>query len=520
MALEIELKLDLDTAGLARLRRHPLLKVWRQGRALTKALKTVYYDTADHALRAAGVTLRVRHSGRQRVLTVKSDHAGGTGHFDRNEWEVPLLAEHPNALTLASLPLAGHPVEHKLAKAMGQGVIPVFTTAFKRTSYKLAEAGADSRWEVVLCLDEGSVDTATASVPLCEAEIELSRGSAGDLFRVALALTEGQSALPGIKAKAQRGFDLLAGRVLLPAKAVESPLTPEQTVADGFRAIARSCLTQALHNAHCLRETSHHESVHQMRVGLRRLRSALALFAPLVGNAGGATFRAELQWAATELGDARDYDVFLAEVVAPVVKAYPERSSLKALAADVGSRRDAGYERALAAVHSPRLAKLILDLGAWIEDGLWSRPADPAIADTLASPIAAYAAGILTAQRHKVLKKGKRFADLPAVDRHELRITLKKLRYATDFFRTLWTGKAARTYILALSTMQDGLGHLNDIAVAEGVLEGLAQEAGASSDRAFAAGLIAGWHGQSGALALVEATKAWKAFSKTDPYWV
>lgn len=522
-AREIELKLDIDAAALARLRRHPLVKQGRTGRTTTQLLHTVYFDTLDHALWRSGITVRVRHQGRQRILTVKSavtSYSSTGGPFDRHEWETTLLSDTPSALTLGVLPLAGTSVEAKLIKALNAGLVPVFTTSYRRTTYHLQDTAADPAWEILLCLDHGTVETTTKSTALSEAELELLRGEPSDLFRLALALTADQSALVGIKAKAERGFDLLSGHTLKPAKAVEPKLNSEQSTESAFRAIAGSCLSQALHNAHVLREARVPEAIHQMRVGLRRLRSALALFAPLVGEAGGAAFRQELQWAASELGDARDAHVFLTEVVDPVARAFADDRGLQALVSDFEDRRTRGYERALAAVQSPRLSRLLLELGGWIADGPWCHPTDIALQENLAKPILPFAAGVLSKQHSKVLKQGRNFSELPAVTRHELRISLKRLRYACDFFHSLWESKTARTALSALSALQDDLGTLNDIAVAHDSLQAMMKEQGVSLERAFAAGLVAGWHGQAGRDQLGITAKAWKAFTKTPPFWV
>ena len=118
---------------------------------------------------------------------------------------------------------------------------------------------------------------------------------------------------------------------------------------------------------------------------------------------------------------------------------------------------------------------------------------------------------------------GRGFADLSVERRHGLRIELKKLRYAVDFFAKLFSGKAARPYRRALARLQDHLGHLNDVAVAERMLGGLIERHAASPTDAaglgLAAGLVLGWHTRAVADAEPATCKDWADFAAVRPFW-
>src|SRR5258708_19877042 len=96
-ATEIELKLQVRSEELPRLRDSALLSAPGTGAGVTRTLDSVYFDTTDWRLRRKNTTLRVRKQGRHYVQTIKSagHHRGGALH--RDEWESPLASAVPHA---------------------------------------------------------------------------------------------------------------------------------------------------------------------------------------------------------------------------------------------------------------------------------------------------------------------------------------------------------------------------------------------------------------------------------------
>lgn len=519
MATEIELKLEVEPRALERLRRHAVVRDHKQGRAVTRSLTSVYFDTPEHALHAAGASLRVRHIGARRIQAVKTRPAdgaakGASGHLHRGEWEHEIAGDAPDPAALREAGLGGL----LDGKDAADTLRPVFATRFRRSAYLLSNGA----WEIELTLDSGEVDTGSAQTPISEAELELKRGQPADLYTVARQLAADVPVRVALGSKADRGYRLATGAT---AKAVKAPpliLDDALSAAQAFQAIGAACLQHLLHNEPVLRERQGPEAVHQMRVALRRLRSAVSLFKPLVGGAEADAIIAELKWITNELGSARDLDVFIAEILAPVASASPEEDAMTALVAEFEARRAAAYARALEAVASPRFTHMILDVSAWLEAGAWLNPEDEMARARLDAPVRGLAAGILGKRHAKALKKGRHFARLDAEHRHRVRIGIKKLRYATEFFESLFGAKKAKAFRRALTAVQDSLGQLNDVAVAQGLLHQAAVEAG-DADRAFAAGEVAGWHRARTqgpkAHSLDKATAAWKDFAKAKPFW-
>jgi CHAD domain-containing protein len=101
------------------------------------------------------------------------------------------------------------------------------------------------------------------------------------------------------------------------------------------------------------------------------------------------------------------------------------------------------------------------------------------------------------------------------VARHELRIAIKKLRYAAEFFASLYPGKSSAPYLAAMAELQQALGTLNDIATAQVlVAERFAPVLDPAADA-----LLAGWRSGLGSAVLRDADRAWKHFGTVDGFW-
>ena len=135
-------------------------------------------------------------------------------------------------------------------------------------------------------------------------------------------------------------------------------------------------------------------------------------------------------------------------------------------------------------------------------------------------PALSFATALLGQRDRKLRKLGKRLPAATSVERHEVRIAAKKLRYAAEFFAPLFADRRARAYVRSLSRLQSTLGVLNDVATAERLLAELAPPETTSAPRvAYAAGLARGWMAASQAGGISAVDKAWRAFAKRKPFW-
>ena len=516
--METELKFEIDAATADRLLES--LGLASEGQELI--LKSVYYDTAGSLLRGQGIALRVRDDGQRRIQTVKqANHSA----ISRGEWEAEVEGPGPDLAATADSPLA---------RALGATGGADLKAAFEVTVERAKRDMAVGDGVVEVALDRGAVSADGYGSPICELELELKSGAPALLFELARRLSEQETLELSFLTKAERGYALLDGAALSPVKAARPRLGAKDTAEDAFRAIACSALAQITANARVLRAARRPEAVHQLRVGTRRLRTAIGLFGPMLADDRIESVKAELKWVARELDEARNLDVFITETFRPVAARRRDIVGIGALGAALLSAQTRAYDRVEAALRSRRFCQLTLETAAWIETGAWTRKDDEAATALRQRPARELAAEILAEHHGKIISRGRKLAELSPAARHKVRIQAKKLRYGGDFFASLYRGKAARRLTRltkALSAFQDGLGTLNDIAVGAGLIarlvgaapepQGEAASARRKPDpaRAFAAGQVWAEREARGAGAMEDSLKAYRRLAEAKPYW-
>jgi inorganic triphosphatase YgiF len=511
MGHEVELKLEVPPKTIETLRRMRSLR--RNGRARDKDLVSVYFDTAKHKLRKHGMSLRVRHIGEARVQTVKANGQSAAGLFERREWEAQIAGDTPDlrATRHTALDLLNG---KKLARALK----PVFETRVHRTVVPLRRNGS----RIELTLDQGQVCLGRKSAPISEVELELKRGHAVDLFAVARDLTGRVPARFAVRSKADRGYALVDDQPIAAVRQHEIMLDRSMSAGEAFRAIALGCLHHVAANEPAVRERDA-EGVHQMRVGLRRLRAAIALFSDLLDDEETARLKGELKWLTGELGPARDLDVYVTGNIEPLQRSLPDKGGLEALQRDLDARRAGAFARARHAVSSPRYRTLLLDTLGWIEAGQWTASGDELIAARRCRNARDFARDELGRRARKARKKARKLAKLDARGRHKLRIGIKKMRYAADFFAGLFDGRKARKRLRGferqLKALQDSLGALNDIAVHGKIAGKLVGGRGRKRQRAFAVGLVSGREQSRVAPLRDAAVQAADHFTRAQSFW-
>jgi len=470
-----------------------------------RTLTSTYFDTSDRALRQRGLTLRVRFDGEHWVQTVK---AAGDGGLGRAEWETFVPSAAPDLIAARGTP-AGAALEG------GAALEPLFTVEVERKAWLREEDGA----AIEYALDQGEVASGERAAAVGELELELKAGDVRRLLSTAVRLREELALTPSFATKAERGFALL-DKDRSRARRFEPPaLTPQMRTDAAFRAIARAALEQIAGNAERLREAPGAEVIHQMRVGVRRLRSTLSTFGKMVADRQLPELKDELRWLTGELNPARNLDVLLSGAYRRAARRKADTLGLKQLGVLLRRQRAAAYARARSAAESERLGALLLDVLCWLERGPWTR-GRAAGAALRAPPIAAFAARALARRNRRVARGGRRLAKLSRDDRHALRIEAKKLRYGAEVFADLW-GHPARLkrYMQPMRALQDRLGQLNDIATGEAVARALVHEAADAGEADWAAGrLIGAESAREGAL-LAAAARAHRRLAKAKPFW-
>jgi inorganic triphosphatase YgiF len=454
---EVELKFDIEPGAHRLLRRSAALA----GAApVRRRLRSTYFDSPECELAARGMALRLRREGRRWIACLKSGASGTGGLHAREEWEHEEATARIDLARFAATPLAD--LDH--ARTLHERLVPVFEVDMVRTTWTLAPLPG-VRLEVAL--DAGSVESQDVRATLSEVEIECLEGGADGAFELALQLMEDVALRPSAVTKAERGYLLFTGAARQARKARPVVLEASMTPAAAARRVIGAGLDQLLANEEGLLGSSDPEFVHQARIGLRRVRSAVRMFRDVIGAERALEWRREFADVSRTLGSARDWDVFALEVLPPLVRAHGDGALGRTLARRVARRR--GVERAAgrSAIRSRRHGRAILELSRWLAQ-------DEPRPGAGAAHLVDFASELIRKRHKRLMRLGARVAELSIAERHHARILAKRLRYGTDAFASLFKSKKVAQYHQALVTLQDVLGGANDAATAARLLTELA----------------------------------------------
>lgn len=467
--METELKLLVGSSDVEALRNHPLLKKYASDPPHEVDLTGIYFDTPNYDLRRADAGLRVRQTGNDWVQTLKIGGPAVAGLHQRQEWETKVDGPAPDLAALRKLVDPKSDYAKLIRKFSKPDLLRrTFATRVRRTIWELRLPDGD---EVECVIDEGSIEYGSSKAPIGELELELKSGEPKRLFDLALQLQQDIPFHIGNLSKADRGYGLIVPHEDAAVKAAPIYLERKMTVEAAFRAIVENCLAQIQANEPGVIRERDVESVHQMRVGLRRLRSALGMFKAVIPCPD--EIQAELKWLGSQLGAARDWDVLTGSTLTKVAKEIANKATLAPVRKATQERAEASHDEAAKAVLSPRYTRLILMFYGWVQGAGWRQPMTEAQRRRLLRPICLFADKTLIRDQERLLKRGRRLKGASPETRHEVRIAAKKTRYATEFFQSLYPSDRVRPYVKALSRMQDELGWLNDASVATALLQDL-----------------------------------------------
>jgi triphosphatase len=306
-------------------------------------------------------------------------------------------------------------------------------------------------------------------------------------------------------------------------------LLPKDSIAeDAFRFTLMQCKWHIAANIPAVIEAREIEGVHQMRVALRRLRVALASFGEEFRTPALENLRARAKIMAQFLAPARDLDVFVDELFEPAARANGAVEAFAVLRERAQAARRTAWDDAVERVSGRVFMDFVTDLSQAIDERVWyhsTRGRSPARGlVAFEAPAKSLANRMLGHRLAQAKKRARKLETLNDVQRHSLRITLKKLRYSADFFAPLYSKKTVEKFQKRLSNMQDILGALNDVVVARNTLEQLVAEGdggplASREDLSFVSGIVYGWHLDRASRTWEDAVARWKKFAKTEPFW-
>ncbi|HUK59765.1 MAG TPA: CHAD domain-containing protein [Stellaceae bacterium] len=478
-----ELELTLVTSP----RHFPALKLalaerGGNGASPPSHVTSTYFDSADLKLRQNHLSLAIEAQDQRRVQAL-ADRGGNGGPGE--EWRDPIAGDRPDRAAPESGP--------RLAAVVAEDELhPLFHTDLRRTRFTV---DGDPTVEIAAVLDEGEIraEAGGANEPLCEVGLALKRGEPAALYDMALKLLDVAPLRIETRSQSDRGYRL-AGADTGAARAKPFAIAPGMTVEAVLQAMGRECIGQLLRYEPAAL-AGEGEAFHQMRVALRRLRSALAAVKSALPPDDYRQAREELKWLASSLGAARNWDAFTTGLLRPVRDALPEDADLKRLVDAAKRRRRTAYDGAKEAIGSHRYAAATLRLARWFETRGWREQKASEESAPLFLPISDVAPRLIERRWRQVRKRCRGFKKQSLAERHQLRITLKKLRYVIEFLGPLYDAGEVKAVMRRVKPLQEELGHLNDVCTAQALMNELARPTGNNAvEVGRDAGLVLGWH--------------------------
>jgi triphosphatase len=512
---ELELKFAIDPAVERRLVRR-LRELDPSGAGLrTLQLRSIYFDTADMDLATAGIALRLRRDGRRWVQTAKLQATLVAGLSSVEEIE---NAVHGANLDLGRIddPAA---LEAIRQAAGGKPLVPVFETLVRRRLCRLEIGGTGAE----VAIDDGEVVAGERREEIREVEVEYKAGDPAGIFAIAGMLFPEGGAIPSGQSKAARGYRLLAaatGRPEAGPRLASNPeIAPGTTAEEAARAILLECIAQIAANMAFVRADARPEGPHQLRVGLRRLRSAMALLRSTIGCPQAERLRQEARWLAAEVGALRDLDALVNDIILPSARFHVGERTLLPLALALSPLRDKQLSGLRVTLAGKRVQDFVLDLLCLVHTRGWRQASVEDMISEGAQPVEAISADALDAVWRRVRKRARQIETLDIEARHELRKELKKLRYAIEFLGSLYPRRRVRPFLKLLKTLQETFGFLNDSAMAGRLLSQSGLEGMGIIGHDRAAGWISGEAQAKADAAWKDAIASWDGLRKARPFW-
>jgi triphosphatase len=504
------LKLVADPGEIAKLIEAAAALAPARNKGTVRLLRSVYYDTPGCALFRCGVVLRVRQSGKRFTQAVRLLAETPGNLLGRREWETAVASLVPESQAL--LPLMSMGLQEILARDPLQATFSIELRRHLRV-FALPSGMVEA------VFDRGVIKAAEEEAAIGDLGLRLEQGSAAALYELAIPLSDHAAVRPSFVGKAQRGYDL----VLKSAPAVHTQRRPlpsrDLSLDDACAAILQSASDQLVANQAAATDGRDPEGIHQLRIALRRLRCAFALLRPLAPSATLDSMRADARWLLAGLGAARNWDVFLGQVMPEVAQGCGTIEGFDQLRDLAEKSRENGYAAARALLADRRAGRFQLALGGWIARRGWRLDMAEDQQAALAEPVLSFAARMLAKQHARVLKRGRHFKQLPLEARHDLRLAVKKLRYTADFFLPLFDGSAsAKRYARRLSRLQERLGRYNDVGTTRNLLGELAVDALPAAGRQ-ALGAVLGWQACHLLGVESEVRSAWRDFRAAALPW-
>lgn len=486
--VEVELKFQLPES-----KKKTVQQYLKKHKAKYIHLQAKYYDTPDRLLAKNGMALRLRKEDDQWVQTFK---AAGQSHLHRVEEEIHLGACDQEPDLNLELYQDNKVVTDLINAVLGTQAEKLslqFETDVQRT-YHVFEADNTA---IEVCLDDGVVKTADTQSIICEVEFELKQGAVKTLIQFAQQWINRYALWLDVRSKAERGNLLALGQAASPAVHAKAlTLNKDITAEQALKKIIENCLGQFLPNMAAIAdEVAEPEHIHQARVSLRRLRSALKHFSSWSSELNP-VWEEQIAELFRKLGDTRDEDAIRTEVL-PVIQQHGSPELLLPVSVQPSKELSTLFT-------SADTIKLLLDLLAFAYSEEDSKNKTGGLKKHIQKS--------LDKLHHKVISNAEHFSELEVTEQHKIRKTAKQLRYCVEFISSLYPDKKVQQYLKQLQPVQNTLGQYNDLFIAEGIFNKVVE-----NDSSFWFAL--GWVKAKQPHLQKRSAKALQTFSQTETFW-
>ncbi|MFO1171712.1 MAG: CYTH and CHAD domain-containing protein [Hyphomicrobiaceae bacterium] len=501
---ELELKLELRPEQIKELASHPFLTKWVVGTPTHQTLQTVYYDTADQALRRAGYSLRLRRKGDSWVQTIKSMSSVRNGLSNPVELESAVNSQAPNLEAITDFSL-----RRNLIKIVNRCRLkPVFETKIDRALHVIMYAGGD----LELALDAGVVKAKRREAPICEAELELKAGPTRSLLRAAIELFGSSAISFSRQSKAERGFRLLGDRSAEQASDERlhfKSLKPSMSCREAVCGLLGQIEHQIVESRSLVLQSTDSKGPHQLRIGLRRLRALLRSIRHPLGKDAVGDFEQSARLLARAIAPLRDADVIIEDIYLQAAKSAPDLPGLSELSDFLLAHRESCRSDAKTALTGPQWSHFQLFIA------LWLAAVDLRELDRRVKPFAARA---IKQSWKRCAAIGRDVVSMSDEQRHELRLALKAHRYTAELFGSLFEVERVGQHVKNLKKLQDAIGHLTDGEIAARLMA-MKNSQNLPQSCCLAAGYIAGWHARQSDDVLSQVQRHWKSLRRARLFW-
>lgn len=503
---KLELKLELTEDELTRIRTHPILSALTIGRPATRTLRSIYFDTPTYALREHSASLRIHRVAKQWVQTIELSTGLNNDLGKPIEDEVVSTLARPDLAAIKDESLR-HTIENLVT---GQRLRPVFETIIRRTTRNLKSPCGG---EIKVAFYRGIILSNLRKKDIYE--VELKSGEPKTMYSVASEIFADETIRLARSSRAERGYRIANDETdceLRPTKSTKPAIRKKQSVQEAFEAIFVAAADQVLCNWRVVLESNDPEGIHQFRIGLRRLRSALSAFRPSTQTKKARTTARAARDLARLVSKLRDADVLIQDIVDPVAEQADDEPGLSTLRNRLISYAAHERARVRSTLKSHRWSHFRLQLAV-----LKGEPAsllDRRHNKRLKRCIDKHALKAIEKCWADVADWGNRIAELNVEERHFMRKSLKKLRYTAEFFAPLYQQKHHHLPIDQIKHLQDVFGYLNDVSLAKRLkqLELSNQDGRTEVHRAL--GYVLGWHHARSENAWLSALAHWKNLEK------